>query len=184
VTRIPQRTADDTDGETGRVLGKLEASGNALPIVRLLANSTHAFRPFVLMGDALLRRAVLPARTRELVILALAAERGAGYEWAEHVPMSADAGVTDAERDALTAGFAADLPDLAKADQLALDVARQLCRNGSLDDDTWAAVGATWDADATLDLVMSIGWWGGFVPTVIAALGVEAELARGSRPAI
>jgi alkylhydroperoxidase/carboxymuconolactone decarboxylase family protein YurZ len=183
VTRLPQRTVADTNGDTARVLGKLESRGVLLPIARTVANSAHAFRPFILMSDALLRRASLPARTRELVILALAAELEAGYEWEEHVPMSAAAGVTDQEREALAAGFAADLEGLAPSERLALDVAEQLLRRRSIDGETWAMVEETWDAEVALELLLTVAWWGAFVPTVIGALDLHASDARGATPA-
>lgn len=170
VPRLPTRSSKDTEGETARVLRKLEAKASDLSILQILANSPQAFRPFVLMSDALMGRATLPARIREIVILAMAVEVESGYEWAQHVPMSEQAGVSAEERELLRAGWGAQLDDDA---MVALAAAREILSDDGISDEVWARAIATWGDEAALDLVLSIGWWGRFVPLILKNLKIE-----------
>jgi hypothetical protein len=169
---VPRRSAADTEGDVARVLAKLEATGQDLTILRLVANSGHAFRPFLLLSDALLNRAVLPAPVREVVILWMAVQRGVPYEWAEHVPMATRAGVTGAQVDHLAGGK--PLGDGPFSDEmlLAVDIAADLLGRNGVSEEHWAAGVGRWGLEGMLDLVFTAGWWGGFVPTVLEALGL------------
>ena len=171
---LPQRSSADTEGDAQKLLERLEASGNALKVVRLLANSPTVFKPFVLMSTALMAKSELPAPEREVVILSLAAHRGVPYEWAEHVPMSAAVGITDEQREVLTTGFPDDMSTFDKGQQLALTAARQIVEDRALSEETWAAATAAWGVAGAMDLIFTVGWWGGFVPTVIEAFGLQS----------
>src|SRR3984957_21092134 len=96
--------SEDADGEVERVLSKLEASGNDLKILRVLANAENVFRPFVLLSNALMNKSSLSAADREVVILHLAAQRDVPYEWKEHVPMSDAVGITEDQRKLILSG--------------------------------------------------------------------------------
>ena len=135
---LPQRTPADTDGDVQKLLGRLEESGNALKVIRLLANSPTVFKPFVLMSTALMAKATLPAPEREVVILYLAARRGVPYEWAEHVPMSAAVGISDEQRDILATGTLDDVSRFDEGQRLALEAARQIVEQRALSEETWA----------------------------------------------
>ena len=168
---VPQRTSADTEGRVSELLAKLEASGSALKVVRMMANSPGAFRPFVLMADALLNRSRLPARERELVILDLAARRGVRYEWSEHVPMSRAAGVTDAERDRLADGRLDDLSSFSPREQVALRTARAIV-SGPLTPAQWREATDAFGDEGATDLLLSVGWWGAFIPLIVEATGL------------
>jgi 4-carboxymuconolactone decarboxylase len=178
--RLPLRTSQDTAGETQRVLRKLEASRNDLDVIRTLANSPQMLRPFVLFADALMHKAALPARVREIVILALAADNDCAYEWTEHDKIAAKTGVNDAERAALRAdGLSADIVSFSDGDRLALRVTAELHPVRSLSDASWQAAVDTWGPEGAIDLVLSVGWWGGLVPTLLGA--VELPLPGPAR---
>ena len=169
---LPLRSSADTEGEVARVLGKLEESGNDLRILRLLANSNGMFRPFVLLADRLLRQSRVPPAARELVILHLAVRRAAPYEWDEHVPMSAAAGVTDEQRAAVAAGRVDDPAVFAEPERLAMRAAGRIV-DATLTQEDWDEIEGSLGTGAALDLVLTVGWWGAFVPTIIGALGLE-----------
>src|ERR1700722_5624405 len=105
---IPLQTSATTSGDVQNILSKLETSGRDITIVRLMANWEPGFRPFVKMADALLTKGVLDPVTRELCVLHIASQRDFEYEWNEHVPMSAAAGVTDEQREAVRGGDVSD----------------------------------------------------------------------------
>ena len=168
---LPLRTAADTEGDVSRVLGKLEGSGKDLRILRVLANSPGMFRPFVLMADALLRRSKLPAKEREVVIMHLAAQRGVPYEWAEHVPMAAEAGVSDEQLAALSSGTLDDLTLFSPTEQLSLRAAREIA-DGALSEARWNELNDAIGEGAALDLLLTVAWWGAFVPMIIETVGL------------
>lgn len=156
------------------MLGRLEEFGPVQKVVRLIANSPTVFKPFVLMSTALMAKATLPAADREVVILYLAAQRGVGYEWAEHIPMSAAAGITDEQRAALSNGRPVDLSSFTESERLALTVAREIVEARTLTEESWARAVDQWAEQGALDLIFTVAWWGGFVPTVIEAFGLTS----------
>jgi 4-carboxymuconolactone decarboxylase len=170
---LPRRTSADTEGDSGRVLGKLEESGQIMKIHGVLANSSSVFRPLMLLASALMTKTPFPAYEREVVILRMAARRGVAYEWGEHVALSAKAGVDDAARENLAKGDGADLTLLSARARLAVDVADQVVDHHRLDPALWDRAVAEWGEEASLDLVFVVAWWGGFVPLVIEALGLR-----------
>jgi 4-carboxymuconolactone decarboxylase len=171
---LKQRTTDDTDGDVQKMLGRLEEFGDVQKVVRLIANSPTVFKPFVLMSTALMAKATLPPAEREVVILYLAGQRGVDYEWAEHVPISAAAGVTDEQRDALTKGDLDDVSSFSDSERIALAAAREMVEDRRLSEETWARAIEQWSEQGALDLIFTVAWWGGFVPMVIESFGVTS----------
>lgn len=159
--------------EVSGTLAKLEASGGANFITRLLANSPNGFRPYVLMSNGLLNRAALPATVREVVILALARQRGTRYEWWEHEAMSAAAGVTAEQRAAIAADRIDDGSLFSDDERFAMALALRLRSGEGIEDADWDGARARWDDAGALDLVLTVAWWGGFVPTVIEAFRLD-----------
>jgi alkylhydroperoxidase family enzyme len=171
---LEPRSSADTDGDRQRVLSKLEANGRDIEIARVLANSPTAFRPFILMSDALLMRSSLSPRLRELAVLLLAAESGSSYERSEHEPMARRAGVTEEECLALRDGAAA-IERFTGDDRLVLELTAELRESGRCAPATWERAVAALGAETALELVLAIAWWGGFVPLVLGALGLEGD---------
>lgn len=166
-----RRTSTDTEGEVSRVLRKLEASGQNYTILQLLANATTLFRPFILLSDALNNHSQIPADVREAVILRVAVITEAEYEWAEHVPMARVAGLSDEQIEALHADHPRE--DLfSDAQRLALDATEELSSGNGIATDTWQRICREWGQSGALELVAIAAWWGGFVQTVLAALGL------------
>jgi alkylhydroperoxidase family enzyme len=121
-----------------------------------------------MMSAALLRHGTLPDRLREVAILAVATELDAAYEWKEHAVMSAAAGVTDEQRDAIQAGeLAADCFDKEEREAMRLAL---LILEGDFALDEWNVAAERWGEAGVLDLIFIVGWWGGFMHLVIAAL--------------
>jgi 4-carboxymuconolactone decarboxylase len=158
--RIPLQTSTSTTGDVQNILGKLEGSGRDITIVRLMANWESGFRPFVKMADALLTKGTLAPVMREMCVLHIANQRGFEYEWTEHIPMSAAAGVTEAQRAALRQGDTSD-DELFTGDQrVAIAFISELIATG-------VATPATWDFTVTrlgfneaLELIFVYAWCG------------------------
>jgi alkylhydroperoxidase family enzyme len=167
---LPLRSSSTTTDDIQRVLGKLEASGRDIPIVRLVANWEPGFRSFIQMADALMTKGSLPAEMRELCVLHIAARRGLSYEWSEHVPMSAAAGVTDEQRDALQANRTDDEELFTFHQRLGLNVISQILNSGTIEPDTWDETVDNLGVDQALELVFVYAWWGGFAAVATQVL--------------
>ena len=65
------------------------------PMFSALSHSVTTIQPLLGLAQALYTLLELPVRTRELAILTLAEEIESAFVWAQHVPISETAGVTD-----------------------------------------------------------------------------------------
>jgi alkylhydroperoxidase family enzyme len=177
---LPFRSSADTEGDVHRVMGKLEAANGAIGIMRLMANSSAAFRPFTLLTTSLLTSKHLPRTLQEIVILHLAQLRRSPYEWHEHVPMALDHGVTEEQCRSIEVRKAAMDPDLFKqSDLLAVKVATAACLDEPIKSSDWAAAVREWGQEGAFDLLLTAAVWGGMIPVVIKATGLRhaAEFA-------
>ncbi len=81
---------------------KLLNSGRVkLNVSRMIANSNAVFKYFNQLGGALIGKAKLDPKLREIAILRTAKICRSVYEWTQHVPMAKHVGVTDAQIAAL-----------------------------------------------------------------------------------
>jgi hypothetical protein len=168
---IRLRSSGTTEGDTARVLGKLERSGKDIPIIRVVANWQEGFRPFVLMADALLAKGVLAPTMREFVVLHIAACQSLDYEWDEHVVISATVGVTDQQRAALRGGAVPSVgDDFTVEDVAAITFAHQLLGGAPIAPDVWDSACAAIGEDAAREVVFAVAWWGGYVPVIARSL--------------
>lgn len=93
-------------------------------LYRVLGHAPDMLRGWLDLAWSLRLNATTPRRTRELMILRGARMTQTAYEWAHHVPMALEAGVTQAEVDALMAGDTADT--FSKAEVAALELAAEV----------------------------------------------------------
>lgn len=96
MARLPYVTAASAPPAVADTLAKLPE----LHVISLLAHAETAFEPWLRYGGALLNDLALDPALRELVILQVG-KIAANYEWVQHVPIALDAGVTQAEIDAV-----------------------------------------------------------------------------------
>src|ERR1700726_2478041 len=75
----------------------LKSGRLTLNVSRMIANSNAAFKPFNQLGGALIGKAKLDPKLREIAILRTAKVSHSVYEWTQHVPMAKHVGVTDAQ---------------------------------------------------------------------------------------
>lgn len=109
------------------------------------------------LGAALRTRGRLPARARELAVLAVAAHHRSGFEWWAHARIAADAGVPDGLVDAVRAGTG-PLPE-DPVERAALVATRELLHTGDLDDDAWAAAHAVLGDAGLVELTTLVGYY-------------------------
>jgi len=117
----------------------------------------EAMRP--LGSFQLSRRAGLPRRTRELVILRTCARCGCGYEWGVHVTSFATAvGLTPEEVAATAAPSPADGP-WSEPDRALLELVDALHDTGRVPDALFGRLAAGHDDTQLLELLVLAGWY-------------------------
>ncbi|KAJ9145342.1 hypothetical protein NKR23_g5381 [Pleurostoma richardsiae] len=73
-----------------------------LNVFKLLSLNSTTFKFWAEIGSAQLKKVALPPRECELVILLTTAKFRSVYEWTHHIPIPANIGITDAQRDELS----------------------------------------------------------------------------------
>src|SRR5690242_9290891 len=114
-----------------------------------LAKAYNTFNGHILFGTT------LDARQRELLVLRVATRRDSAYEWAQHVVLGRDAGLSDEE----IAQIAED-PDAggwASLDAALLRAADELLDDACISDATWTALAAELDERQLLDVIFTVG---------------------------
>jgi 4-carboxymuconolactone decarboxylase len=107
MARVPLLEAEDIDEEY-RYLFTDNDVGEA-DIFRGMANAPKQLQWYLRYSTRLWE--VLPEREREVVILAAARALEHEYEWHQHVRLGREAGVTDAEINAISTGHLGELDD-------------------------------------------------------------------------
>lgn len=114
-----------------------------------MAEAFHTLTGHVLFGTT------ITPRQRELLVLRVAAVRGCEYEWAQHVVMAGDVGLTDdevarAQEGPGAAGWSA-------LDAALLAAVDELLRDAKVADATWSALTAELDRRQVLDVIATVG---------------------------
>ena len=143
-------------------------------LTRLLVHSPNAARASRNTAMFIRNGSKLDPRLREMAIIQVGYVARSVYEYAHHVQIGLDAGVSEADIRAIadeTAGRPTSLDPLAKA---VLKAARELARDISLSDETFAVLRQHLDNERLIDLFTAICSYCGTV-RMLAALQVDLE---------
>ncbi len=143
-----------------------KGAGNLMSTLVRHPKLAHAFLRF---GAYLLFGSTLPPRVREAAILRVAHRRHCAYEWAHHVKMAKEAGLSEAEIAATRSGDAAD-----DFDRLILTAVDELEENSNLTDRTWSGLCEHLDERQRMDLIFTIGGYAALA-MAINTLGIEVD---------
>ncbi len=123
-------------------------------IFRTLAKAPKAYKRFMVWGGYILSDANdLRPRQRELVILRVGYLLKSGYEWAQHVRIGTDCGLTNSEIEQIKLGPEATGWD--PEDRSLLKAADQLINDAFVSEATWAEL--SWLTEKQkMDLVMTV----------------------------
>lgn len=107
MARVPLLDAEDLPEEYRYLFTENDVGDRA--IFQAMANAPKQFQWYMRYSSRLWE--VLPEREREVVILAAARGLEHEYEWHQHVRLGREAGLDDAELDAISAGEYDALPE-------------------------------------------------------------------------
>ncbi len=123
-------------------------------IARTILRHPDLARGYMPFGVAL-RDGALPARARELAILRTARLCDCPYQWARHVDTAREAGVTDADMEAI--GTLEMAPSWNEFDRAFVAAADELHATSTLSDETWAVLRRHLADHELIELLMLIG---------------------------
>lgn len=131
------------------------ARPKGLNALGMLAHHPTLARAFNTFNGHVLFATTLTPRQRELLVLRVAARRGAAYEWAQHVVLAGDAGITPEEVARIRAG---DLHEgWPEPDGALLAAVDELLDGARIGDATWARLRPHLGPEELMDVVFTVG---------------------------
>jgi 4-carboxymuconolactone decarboxylase len=142
--------------EQRKVLEPFVAQNRLYNIFTTLARNPKALRAFLAWGTYTLQQTSLNPRERELVILRIGFLCKSGYEWAQHVRIGQQAGLTSAEISMIKAGPGSP-SGWSEEDATLLRACDELHRDYFISDGTWRALSGFLSEQQRMDLVFVVG---------------------------
>jgi AhpD family alkylhydroperoxidase len=147
-----------------------EGRPKGLNVLGTLAHHPELTRAYHTLNGHLLFATTLSPRQRELLILRVAAVRACEYEWAQHVVLAADAGLTADEIERIRDGGDGWSP----LEAALLQAVDELVAEARIDDATWAALAQELDVPQLMDLVFTVGAYDALAMAMLS-FGVELD---------
>jgi len=160
MTRIPYANLDESPQKVRDFFDKMRANTDGAEIMNIFKMAAHSdisIREFIRLGNRLIMKAHLNARFRELAILRIAQMIGARYEWAQHVPIAVDAGISREEISELDSWSESWLFDA--QDKAVLQYTEEVVRDSRPKDETFNVASQFLDNTSLVELTLSIGYW-------------------------
>lgn len=126
-----------------------------LNVLGIYAHHPVLARAFFTFNGHIMMATSLSLRQRELIVLRVATLRNCAYEWAQHVVMGRDIGLTDEEITRVAEGPDADGWDA--ADSALLRAMDDLVRDGRISDASWKVLSGEFDTQQLMDLIFTAG---------------------------
>ncbi|MEM8918061.1 MAG: carboxymuconolactone decarboxylase family protein [Pseudomonadota bacterium] len=164
----------DTDLDSGQAdnIRKTFPVGPIYNIFRTLMRAPRASKAFLAWGGYILSdHNDLPPRERELIILRTGYNWKSGYEWAQHVRIGQQAGLTDEEIARIKQG--PDAKGWNSLDRALLQAADELTADSFVTDATWAEL-SDLSEKQRMDLVMTVGQYTQ-VSMMLNSFGVQLD---------
>jgi AhpD family alkylhydroperoxidase len=141
-------------------------------VLGTLATHPELTRAYHTFNGHLLFATSLTPRQRELLILRVAAVRDCAYEWAQHVVLAADAGLSDDEIARIADGPGTEVWSPLEGAMLA--AVDQLLAGARIAADTWAALADELAVEQLMDLVFTVGAYETLAMALLS-FGVELD---------
>jgi alkylhydroperoxidase family enzyme len=119
------------------------------------AHHPELAQAFFTYNGHILLATTLSERQRELLIMRVAAVRSSGYEWAQHLFMARDAGLSDEEMGRIAYGPSA--PFWNELDAALLRAVDELILDGAIAEPTWNTLTTGFGVQQILDIIFTIG---------------------------
>ncbi len=144
--------------------------------VDMLSHAPPLARHFLLQAQALITSIELSPRHREIIILTVATLTECAYEFTQHIPISASAGITDGERDAIRRSAFSDnvLPN---ADRALIAFVRETVEKPRASDSAFDGIRPLFNDRQIVEIMHIIGAYWAF-GRICTNLDVEVQAAN------
>ena len=170
--RLDPIQPEDWSDEIKKILQPNVDKGTVFNIFKTLSHHPDLFRRWLVFGNHVLFKSTLPPRERELIILRIGWLCEAEYEWAQHVLIGKEAGLTAEEIDRIKAG--PNARGWSEADKLLLQATDELRKDAFITDATWNGLSQHFDTKQLMDVVFAVGQYN-LVSMALNTLGVQLD---------
>ncbi|KUN18584.1 hypothetical protein AQJ23_39630 [Streptomyces antibioticus] len=150
------------------------------PMVKMLSHSAGTVKPFVQLAKAQFTAMELPARSRELVILAVAEYTDSTFVAAQHGPMSQSAGIDERTRRLIRARQI-DSDELSPADRALLHFTVDVVQHPRVSDEAFGQAREFLTERELVEVLQVIGYYWSF-GRISTILEVEVTKVYGDEP--
>ena len=172
MARLPYPDIEHPDFSVMAERVRRERGGRVGNIFKMLMHSPPAMNGWMEFFTTIRQRCELDARSRELAILKVAVINGAAYEFDAHAPVAMQAGVTQAQIDALKKG---ETPaGLTERDRAVLDYTDAMTRTITVPDAVFAAVRRHFNERLMVELTLTIGGYN-LVSRFLVAMQIDHD---------
>ena len=170
--RLEPIQPEDWTDDIKKTLQPNVEKGTVFNIFKTLSHHPDLFRRWLVFGNHVLFKSTLPPRERELIILRIGWLCEAEYEWAQHVLIGKEAGLTAEEIDRVKAG--PNARGWSEADKLLLQATDELRKDAFITDATWNGLCQHFDKKQLMDVVFAVGQYN-LVSMALNTLGVQLD---------
>ncbi len=170
--RLEPIQPEDWTDDIKKTLQPNVEKGTVFNIFKTLSHHPDLFRRWLVFGNHVLFKSTLPPRERELIILRIGWLCEAEYEWAQHVLIGKEAGLTAEEVDRIKAG--PNARGWSEADKLLLQATDELRKDAFITDATWNGLSQHFDKKQLMDVVFAVGQYN-LVSMALNTLGVQLD---------
>ncbi len=170
--RLEPIQPEDWTDDIKKTLQPNVEKGTVFNIFKTLSHHPDLFRRWLVFGNHVLFKSTLPPRERELIILRIGWLCEAEYEWAQHVLIGKEAGLTAEEIDRIKAG--PNARGWSEADKLLLQATDELRKDAFITDATWNGLRQHFDTKQLMDVVFAVGQYN-LVSMALNTLGVQLD---------
>ena len=154
MSRLPVPAPGDLRDDAAGLVAAIAAPGREAPTtMAVLAYQPDLLSPFLGWAAALALAGVLPKRDHELLALRASHNCGSSFEWVEHAEYARQAGMSDAEIDAI----AGPLDAWSGVERALLATADELHSTSTVSDATWSVLAAHYDRAALVEILLVVG---------------------------
>ena len=127
----------------------------AMHVLGTMAHHPELAQAYFTLNGHVLMATTLTERDREVLIMRVAAVRKCAYEWAQHLFMARDAGLTDEEIGRIAYG--PDAPFWSVIDAALIRAVDELIGDGTIQEATWQTLSDHYDNQQLLDIIFTVG---------------------------
>lgn len=170
--RIPPVPKEEWTPMQQEFLVPMDERGQAYNVFTTIAAHPNLARSWLTFARHVLRRNTLSPRDREILILRIGWLCQSEYEWAQHVRLGKEIGLTDDDVRRIQQGAEAD--GWSDHERWLVRAVDELHSDAFVSSDTWNALARTYDTRQMMDVVFTVGQYN-LVSMALNSFGVQLD---------